>query len=176
MKHFICIILCSLFLSCAGIKRYKNENQKKVSDIKSIEGTYNNMLQDSIKLYHNSFNGEINWRKKNRDTTSFETFKISVLNQKFLKIDFFKNDSLAKSRIIKYRLRNNGFVKLRNQNFRVSGIPYLLGEYDIMKYELGLTKDDNLILNGYKEQAGGLLIVLSSGIAYSVNHVYNRVE
>lgn len=164
-----------LLYSCGGIKKFKDVNFRPIESAEEIEGVFNNMLEDSLKFHHNSFNGEINWRKKNRDTTSFESFEIKVLNEKLLKIDFYKNNKLSKSRLLRYRLRNNGFLKLRNQNFRISGIPYIFGEYDIVKFELGLTKANNLILHGYREHSGGLLIVLSSGRAFSVNKIYNKI-
>lgn len=164
-----------LLYSCGGIKKFKDANFRPIEFAEKIEGVFNNMLEDSLKFHHNSFNGELNWRNKNRDTTSFESFEIKVLNEKLLKIDFYKNNKLSKSRLLRYRLRNNGFLKLRNQNFRISGIPYIFGECDIVKFELGLTKANNLILHGYREHAGGLLIVLSSGRAFSVNKIYNKI-
>lgn len=176
MKNLIYLILLGLCFSCGGIKTYKCNDLKKMNDVSVIEGVYENMPQDSAKFYHRSFNGNINWRKKTKDTTSFETFEISILNKKRLKIDFFKSDSLIKNRVLKYRLRNNGFIKLRNNNFRIFGIPYVFGDYEMNKYQLGLTKDNNLILHGYTEEAGGLLIVLSGGHAFDVKYIYESVQ
>lgn len=173
-KQLRLLIVTILFYSCGGIEKYKNTNFKPLRSVDEIEGIYNNTVQDSTKLYHRTFNGNLNWRKKYRDTTSFENFKIRILNEKLLKIDFYKSDSLSKSRLLRYRLRNNGFIKLRNQNFRIVGIPYIFGEYNLVKFELGLTTENDLILNGYQEHAGGLLIFLSSGRAYDVNHIYNK--
>jgi len=161
-------------LNCGGIPKYKDNNQK-ITKATQIEGEYKNFDNDSLKFYHNSINGEINWRPKHIDTTKFTSVKIQVLNDKRLKLDFISNSTILKSRIIKYRLRNNGFIKLRNRSFRVSGIPYIFGDYKLFKYEMGLTQTNDLILHGHKEEAGGILVVLSSGRTYTINHTYQRI-
>ncbi len=109
------------------------------------------------------------------DTTQFTTVNIEVLSDKRLKLDFILDKDILKSTTLKYRLRNNGFIKLRNRNFRIAGIPYIFGEYESIKFELGLTQNNDLIVHGYKDQAGGILIVLSSGRAFSVKKIYKRI-
>ena len=51
----------------------------------------------------------------------------------------------------------------------------IFGEYELAKYELGLTKTDDLILHGHHDQAGGLLIILSGGRTYNINKTFKRL-
>lgn len=176
MKHIIYIVIGVVVFSCGGIPKYKDNNLKPITNVKQIEGEYKNFDNDTLEWHQNSLNGKINWRSKHEDTTHFTSVKFKILNDDRLKLDFLVDQEVMKSRIIKYRLRNNGFIKLRNRNFRISGIPLVFGEYDIMKYELGLTQTNNLILHGYNEQVGGILIVLSGGRSYVVNQSFDRIR
>ncbi len=175
MKQIVYILISIFLCNCGGIPKYKDTNFKPLTDVRNIEGDYKNFDNDTLKLNHNSINGHINWRRKHIDTTPFSSVNIEVLSEKRLKLDFIRDNDVLKSRILKYRLRHNGFIKLRNGNFRMVGIPYVFGEYDSIKFELGLTENNDLILHGYKDQAGGILIVLSSGRAFSVKKIYKRI-
>ncbi|WP_460217933.1 hypothetical protein [Psychroserpens sp. MEBiC05023] len=175
MKHlsYLLIVLC--LCSCGRIPRYKGNNFKPISSVKQLEGIYNNYENDSLRYHQLSLSGKINWRKKHKDSSHYTSVQIKVLNNKRLKLDFIIDKKVTKSRIIKYRLRKNGFLKLRNQNFRISGIPLIFGEYEIAKYQLGLTHTDDLIIYGRNEEAGGILIVLVGGRSATVNKVFKRL-
>jgi len=122
-------------------------------------------------------NGKLNWRQENSiDSTKISSVKIKILNNKMLKIDFTLNHKTLKSKIIKYRLRNNGFIKLRNNNVKISGIPFIFGEYDVNKYEIALNNNRDLILHGIEDSQGGLIIILSSGFALEVNRIYKKTS
>lgn len=176
MKHIIYILIGLLIFNCARMPRYRANDHHPITDARQIEGEYKNFDNDSLELHYRSLNGRINWSPKRIDKTQFTSVKFEVLNEKQLKLVFVKGDTILKSQIITYRLRNNGFMKLRNRNFRISGIPYVIGEYEICKYQLGLTKTNNLILHGYTERSGGLLIILMSGKTFKVNQTFERLK
>jgi len=175
MKKIIYLVFVVSLYNCGSIPKYRDHNLKPITDVKQIEGVYKNYTNDSLKLHHLSLNGRFNWRKKEVDTNQYSSVKIKILDDKRLKLDFQIENNNLKIKIIKYRLRNNGFIKLRNKNFRVSGIPYIFGEYAIKKFELGLSLDNNLILHGVDDEAGGLLIVLSANHEFKVNALYQRI-
>jgi len=175
MKNTLYLLLAFSLYNCGSIPKYRDDNLKPITNVKEIEGEYRNYASDSLKLHHLSLNGEINWRKKDFDTTQFSSVKIKILNDKQLKLDFIFEKKILKSRIINYRLRHNGFIKLRSKNFRISGIPLIIGEYEVRKYELSLNQNNDLILHGIDDQAGGLLIILSAGFALEVNTVFKKV-
>lgn len=66
---------------------------------------------------------------------------------------FKKNGSEIKiSR--KYFVNNNGFIKLENES-QTSGIPYFIGK----KIELGITKNNELIINGSEYDESAILFI-----------------
>ncbi len=175
MRSTFYMVFGLLLFNCGGIPKYKDADHKVLTHVKAIEGEYQNFDSDSLKLNHNSIHGKINWKKRSIDTTKYTSVQIRVLNKKQLRFDFIKDSTLLKSQVLKYRLRHNGFVKLRNKNLRISGIPYVFGEYALVKYELGLTKANDLILHGCHEEGGGMLIVLSGGGRYVVKRIYESI-
>jgi hypothetical protein len=175
MKYLIFSAIVVMLFNCGGIPKYKDDNLQPITHVKQIEGEFKNFDNDSLELRYNSLNGKLNWRARQIDTTQFTSVKFKILNEKRLKLDFMLEEDLVKSKIIKYRLRNNGFIKLRNRNLKVTGIPYIFGGYEMEKYDIGLTKTGDLILHGYNERAGGFLIVLSGGNAFKVKRTFERI-
>nr|WP_321231888.1 hypothetical protein [uncultured Psychroserpens sp.] len=176
MKHLMYSLIALVLLNCGGIPKYKKNNLKPITSIKQIEGEYRNYDNDSLVFHHNSLNGRINWRSKHVDTSQFSSVKFEILNKKRMKLDFILDNKVSKSRVIKYRLRNNGFIKLRNQNFKITGIPLIFGMYELAQYQIGLTQTNDLILHGKVERAGGILIVLTGGGEFTVNTIYKKIE
>lgn len=175
MKNIFYTIMVIFFCNCGSLPKYKKDDLKPITNEKQIEGVYKNYKTDSLKLLHNSLNGEINWRKKEVDSTKYSSVKITVLNNKRLQFDFQVENEIKKSKIVKYRLRNNGFIKLRNRNFRICGIPLIFGEYEVKKYELGLNHNNDLILHSIDDSGGGILIILSGGWDVESDDVFERI-
>lgn len=177
MKRICFIILVLLLVTnCGSLPKYKKDNFKPIKNAKQIEGEFENFNNDSLKLFYNSLNAELNWRKKEIDSTKYASAKITILDKKRMQLDFIIDNEIHKSKTLNYRLRKNGFIKLRNRNFRVSGIPMILGGYEVRKYELGLNQNNDLILHGIDDSAGGIIIILSGGWCVVNNKTYKRIQ
>lgn len=177
MRKIVYILSIALFFNCGSVIKYKRNDIKPLNDIKKIEGEYQNYsVADIKKLHHLSLNGIINWRMKHYDSTQFTSIKIKVLNERKMKIDFLLENKVLKSKLVKYRIKNNNFIKLKNNNTRISGIPIIFGEYEMMKVQFGLNMNNDLILCGFNDSAGGILIALSSGVTYDINGIYKRIK
>lgn len=174
MKTIVYLVLGLLLCNCGGIRKYKDGNQRLLTSPKLIEGEYLNYNNDSLKVDYNSISGHMILNKKELDSTKYTSVKIKILDEKQLRLDFVKNDTALKSQTFKYRLRKNGFLKLRHNNLRVVGVPWLFGGYRIAKYDLGLTKTNNLILHGYVEEFVGVFIAIMDGKRYHVKQVFNK--
>ncbi len=149
---------------CLTIPKYQKSAVKPIQEIRLLEGTYSNFNNNGINN-RNAYQ-LINWKANNvfsGDTTYFSAFNIRILNDRTLSFSFSNSLGRTETKNIKYRMKNNGFIFLRNRNFRLTGIPYILGYYDIKKMEIGLTEKNELIINGVEKGEGAILIVLGSG-------------
>lgn len=178
------ICLTSLFMvGCGSISDYQGAYGSVIalnaSNVEKLNGTYTNfpVTQDS-SLSYQSLSHNLNWRenKKGQDTLQISEVKIQIMDEEYLDLSYLDKQKVVYTKRIKYRLQKNGFVFLKNKNLRVIGIPYILGEYDVNKFELGLNANEDLIINGFTREGGGVLIVLSSGWGYAVNQKYLRQQ
>lgn len=163
-SKFIFLIFIGLFYSCASIKKYDETDLKPINNISEIEGEYSNRAFENENLKYKTVQNIIDFRKKIKDTTEFESVKIIVLDNKNIQFTFkAKNEKEAKYET-EYELKENGFIYLKNNNFRLTGLPYIFGGYQINKTELGLTKQNELVLNGIKIDEGAILVILPASI------------
>lgn len=151
-----------LFTSCASIKNYEENDLKKITNVKEIEGEYENKSSENENLKHKNIKSYIDFRNKIKDTTEIRSVKINILSDNKIQFLFRTENGTENNYESKYKLTKSGLILLKNKNFRLTGLglPYIFGGYQINKTELGLTKQNQLILNGVKVDEGAILIVL----------------
>lgn len=174
IKRLIIIGVCLLFINCASLPKYESENLRQLTDknIAQINGTYSNFAENSEKHIHLSLSGRLT-SEKLKDTVS--DVKIEILNSKEIRFSFLKTQKEIASKIVKCKLQKDGFLLLKNKNFRLHGIPWIFGDYEIRKYEIGLTTSGNLIMNGVEKRKGAHLIILwSPSHTYKFTDIYNK--
>ncbi|QZK99417.1 hypothetical protein K5L04_06680 [Flavobacterium psychrophilum] len=154
--------LVVLFQSCASINNYEENDLKKITNVKEIEGEYENKSSENENLKHRNIKSYIDFRNKIKDTTEIRSVKINILSDKKIQFLFKTINGTENNYESKYKITKNGLILLKNKNFRLSGLglPYILGGYQVNKTELGLTKQNQLILNGVKVDEGAILIIL----------------
>jgi|SRR5690554_4763642 len=159
MKKLTIIGICLLFINCASLPKIESEDLQHITEknIAELNGIYSNFAENSEKYIHLTLSGRLTSLKL-KDTIS--EVKIEVLNDKEIRFSFLQNQMEINSKIVKYKLQNDGFLLLRNKNFRLHGIPWIFGDYEIRKYEFGLSKSGSLIMNGIEKREGAHLIIL----------------
>ena len=166
-----------LFTSCASIKNYEENDLKKITNVKEIEGGYENKSSENENLKHREIKSYIDFRNKIKDTTEIRSVKISVLNEKKIQFSFKTVNGTENNYQSNYKFSKNGLILLKNKNFRLTGLPYIFGGYQINKTELGLTKQNQLFLKGVKVDEGAILIILQASIPKTnFREKYNRTE
>jgi hypothetical protein len=156
------LLLVGLFTSCASIKNYEESDLKKINNVKEIEGEYENKSSENENLKHRTIKSYIDFRNKIKDTTEIRSVKITILTDNKIQFLFRTVNGTEYSYESKYKLTKNGLLLLKNKNFRLTGLglPYIFGGYQINKIELGVTSQNQLLLNGVKVDEGAILIVL----------------
>ena len=71
---------------------------------------------------------------------------------------------------------NNGMIKLKNSFYKCEGVPFLLGGCRNGRIRLGISKNNNLILNKSYDQYGALLIVFGAGLNNNSTYEYRKIE
>ena len=144
---------------------------------KEIEGEYENISSENKNIKLRSIKSYIDFRNKIKDTTEIRSVKISVLNDKKIQFSFKTVNGTENNYQSNYKFSKNGLILLKNKNFRLTGLPYIFGGYQINKTELGLTKQNQLFLKGVKVDEGAILIILQASIPKTnFREKYNRTE
>jgi len=164
-KNFkVIFFLTFTVFGCATIPKYKDADLIAIGNITNIEGVYENVPSNVEYRTYKTFDNAINWRKSKNDTIKFTSVKVKVLGDKLIQFTFLNTRNETKIINSKYKLNRNGFVTLKNRNFKLTGLPYIFGGYQINKIELGLTNQNQLILNGTKIDEGAILIIMPATI------------
>lgn len=174
---FFLFVIIGLLQSCASIKNDEENDLKKMMHAKEIEGEYENISSENKNIKLRSIKSYIDFRNKIKDTTEIRSVKISVLNDKKIQFSFKTVNGTENNYQSNYKFSKNGLILLKNKNFRLTGLPYIFGGYQINKTELGLTKQNQLFLKGVKVDEGAILIILQASIPKTnFREKYNRTE
>jgi hypothetical protein len=176
MKKIILLLILSLFISCGSIEAYRFKDNLKITNAKIIEGNYEVFPLNSEKRNYNSAYIILNIfnKENNKSTEAINSFEIKIVNDKYLNFIFKKNGSEIKiSR--KYFVNNNGFIKLENES-QTSGIPYFIGGFQVKKIELGITKNNELIINGSEYDESAILFIPISLPKENFTYKFKKIE
>ena len=109
------------------------------------------------------------------DTTLNYSVDIQVLSQNRL-LFIFESDKVVLEQIeISGELKKDGLFYLDNNIRDCDGNPYVLGRCYIRKGRVGLTKENDLLVNIARENFGGFLF-LSSGIRINSTLIYGKMQ
>ena len=187
MKKYCFILLSILFFSC-GVFEDRNGNFQKIdiTNVNMLNGTYSVFANNKLKTEYPYFDNanEKFYRKYGRgekDTISFDTisggkFKLKIIDNKKLKIDFIKNEKVIKSQTLKYKFKNDGFLYVKNRNIIISGIPYIFGGVDVKKIRIALNQNNELIINDVFDSTGAFLLIFGDAKVWESTNEYKRVE
>ncbi|WP_074405973.1 hypothetical protein [Aquimarina megaterium] len=185
VKTLLELLIVINLVSCASFpKNYKDSISIDKKNVTELNGEYNIVgIKDTLKENsHNAF--EKFYRSYGRfakdtlklDTLAKYTFSIRIIDNKKVNIKYLKNGKEFKDLVLKYKLKSNGFLYLKNQNFKIAGIPYIFGSLEEKKLRLRMDFNQNLIIEEAYHYSGALLIILGAGFDHTYRHHYEEVK
>jgi hypothetical protein len=70
----------------------------------------------------------------------------------------------------------NGFFYLNNKKVKFNGIPYLFGGSRSEKTRIGLSKNNDLIVQTAIDNTGAFLLIVGSGYSYNIATFFIEVK
>lgn len=159
---YIALFAAFLTSACASIEKYKGSDHLPVSNIKQIEGEYQN-LPDSIPNQYFSLYNIVTWKESKPDTNKYEWVVLKVIDDKHLEFSFRGFGGNPKVVLTRFMLRKNGLIFLKNAYFHLNGLPYIFGDYQVKRTRIGQTKEGALLVNGTIINEGAVLFILPAG-------------
>lgn len=167
-KNILLIIIWSIiFQSCLSMKDMNTaktnsiirENQNNLNGIysNSPNGILNNEAEDLKKLLLNPFYVYA-WEEE-KDYKG--EIKITQISDKKIKVTYFKDDKLVKTKTLKGKFKNGFFIVKRK--LRPIGIPFVFYTYKERRIMIGSDKEDNLIVKTGRYDFGMILFFGGGG-------------
>jgi len=188
MKNLIFTLTAILFTlnSCVSFDRKMIKNDLSIiseNNISSIDGKYR------VKGYEHINPARIKseeivgfpemFRLQNLEIDDCDVLEIrsQQLNkeQNELQFTLLKNDSIKYT--FKYKVGiKDGLLVVDNFNSKCHGIPYLLGGCQTFQSRIGLTADNNLLVQNYFDNSGAFLFFMWAGCTINYAEKFERIN
>ncbi|WP_370479056.1 hypothetical protein [Tamlana flava] len=171
-----CTILLNLVMSCACFpkKQFPETSHINANNINLLEGTYamkNCFPEDSDGIidmgldndesnqyptfFHEVHNGLLVKPLKINSKKNY-TFSLKISSPKRIEIEYLEDDLIVRKKNIRYTLKEDGFVYIKHRNFKIIGIPYVLGGFNKKRSRLALNEDNYLLFETSEFTSGGV--------------------
>ena len=187
MKKYNLIIFSVFFISC-GVFRDKQENYQKITpeNVNILNGNYLVFAKKKPNEKYPYFDNanEKFYRKYGRgvsDTLKFDSisggnFRVSILNKKEINLEFIKNEKIIKNQKFTYKIKEDGFLYIKNRNTIIKGIPFLFGGVDVKKVRIALSENNDLLINDVFDSSGALLLIFGDAKVWENTNKYKRFK
>lgn len=184
----IIIGLVLLFQRCSFKKDLTNPYPLNKQNLSELNGRYGvvesefDSLQGKRQIWmYNNFFQEID-RKLLNDTLKLDSNKIyhcelEIIDSKKLKINYLENKKIIRTRILKTKLKKDGYLYLNNRNTVFILVPYIAGALDIKKSRLTRSAEGNLLFDVVNHRSGAFLIIaFLDGRTWKYRNEYREVN
>lgn len=141
-----------------------NKTFNSIPILSTIKFQYNpKTIIKSDSLNHNNLSKYI---EKNDEENIAKTIdneveiKIRTGNNNEISFYTLKNKEIIDSITFKYKIKNDGFLYLKDSNFKINNVPFLFGGFEINRRRLGLNEKGNLIFESSYYIYGAILVII----------------
>lgn len=156
MKNLKYLAIIFLIISCNGIKKLNIEDNNNIS---TISGLYQNDTingKNIVQLLNRKLIKDTLYSKNIQD---YNKFAIKEIDDKKLKIIFYKNNIQTDIREFDYKKADNIYL-LKNKNVRIVGVPFLAGIIDSKRLYFYKKSDNSLEIKNLTDRSGAILLVM----------------
>jgi hypothetical protein len=174
--------LCSILIlsSCAGFKNGENYNiGLNKNNLNNIDGDYKNYPVDGRLGYIDGlvdvFDRNTNmFIFKNKYDTRAVNLKLKIINEKRLNVKIYKKEKLLFDKDLRVKLKDDGFLYLKQKRFMLEGIPLVFGGWNFQKSRLTVDENNNLQIQTNYFFCNGIFIVMSDWKTLHYTLIYEK--
>lgn len=173
---------CATFPKSTANKQLLTENNlKRINGQYKVRAVKDSLLDNTYIDHHNAF--EKFYRGKvrgSRDTMKFDnldnyTFAIKLIENNQIEVDYLKDKISFRKFTLECDFKEDGYLYLKNKNFKILGVPYLFGGIDIRKIRL-CAVDNYLIIEEVYHSSGATLLIFGDSKTWNYINKYERTE
>lgn len=152
-------ILCIIFFSnCVSLKQTKQTGIKKVENLNSFNGTYEN-LSNTERPYSSLWN-QLRLTDSYTSDNGEAKVELIVINKNQIRAILTQNNQIKSELILKGKLRDNYFVS--NSRRTIIPIPFIYGDIKNNQFQLALSESNSLLVDRLNNQWGWVFFFLAS--------------
>ena len=159
----LCVSVAIPLGSCGSISPIPNPDEIQITKPAEIEGGYSNISPGKELLHYHQIIKLIDHTGKIKYADSIVSVDVKILDDRRIRFSFIDKKENRYPYISNYKLRN-GRIRLKNKNFRLTGIPYLFGGYKLNKTELSLSAPKDLLVRSLQKDEGAILIIFPASV------------
>lgn len=171
--------------SCASFPKDPASPKSNTGDLATqLNGTYliNPIETESVSpsFRYDNLYSRVNRKHKTRDTLVMREldgshFELELKDEKELIVKFYKNDELFETYQLKARLKDDGYLYVRNKNVKFWGIPFALGYWTTQRMRLSMDANDRLLVEYAEATVGAILVIVyPNWESWNSRFVYGR--
>lgn len=169
MCRLLITVSILFFTSCASLEKNEYSKNNIFEEDKSIiNGTYKNIpntggngfyVRDLVDVFERNRN-MFKFNDKKYENKNLK-FKLNLISSKKINVKILHENTLLFDKNLKIKIKNDGFIYLKEKRFMLDGIPFLLGGWNIQKSRFAIDKDNNLFVQSNYFFLNGILVVFS---------------
>jgi hypothetical protein len=196
-RGIIYFLVLSFNFGCASFpKKRETSSLIKLTNIQQLNGKYSlreiysgptkdtasawNFSESDLGHYPTFFdelNNGMFVKQLKTDASNSYTFTLNILNSKRIEINYFKDDCIINQNTIRYKFKDDGYFYLKNRNFKIKGIPYVLGGFFYKRNRITLNKDNNLLFETSEFMSVGMFLLRVAPFSkMKYEKIYQRLE
>lgn len=158
MKWYLYVSCTILLSSCVSLKQTKQDGIRKITDLSSFNGNYNNKLNapDSSSLLWN----QLTLDQLPAFNTHGERIELQAIGKKKIKAILFQGGEQKSELILKGELKNNYFVSIHKRT--IIPIPFIFGKFKNSQFQFALSENNTLQVDRLNNQWGWVFFFLAS--------------
>ena len=129
---------------------------------------------------YNNFLTEID-RKLIEDTLKIDSlktysFELKIVSPKKIRIGYLENGDIIRERVLRYNLKKDGYLYLKNKNLQLMLVPFIAGAIDIKKTRLTKSENGNLIFDVANFRYGAALVIVGDAKTWKYRQEFKVIE
>ncbi|KMQ67861.1 hypothetical protein ACM39_10995 [Chryseobacterium sp. FH2] len=169
-------------INCAGFRNVKNNNEGlNINNLGSIDGNYDNYPIEGQSVYINSladvFDRNTNmFVFKSKYDIRAVNLKLKIINEKKLNVKIYKKEKLLFDKDLSVKLKNDGFLYLKEKRFMIEAIPLVFGGWNFQKSRFTVDKDNNLHVQTNYFFCNGMFLIMNDWKTFHYNLIFKRLQ
>jgi len=180
-KIFFYLSFILIMTGCAGFKNVENYNTHlNKNNLNSINGDYDNYPVDGKLGYIDGlvdvFDRNTNmFIFKNKYDTRAVNLKLKIINEKKLNVKIYQKDKVLFDKDLRVKLKDDGFLYLKQKRFMLEGIPLVLGGWNFQKSCLTVDENNHLQIQTNYFFCNGVFIFISDWKTFHYNLTFEKL-